>query len=548
MQNFPISTTQAGIRRSNRNRRNGRNERNGAARGKRSWWVGAVVAAGLASAATAEAQTTGAAPSACAGADAGQASPPAALPAEWSQAPDPAAAQAAAAATAAAAAREQEARDRAALRGEIDALRTELAAERNARAAAESALAAQVETLSRQVNQAPPQVSTARLGVSLTGYVQADWVVANQLSQDQLNTAGAPLNQNEFLIRRARLRAAIDRWWVAGLVELDGNTVNGTQARLIGAEASLKWPPERGNPLPLLMATVGLFKIPFGFEVGQSDRERLFLERSTAEHGLFPGEYDAGARLQGGWRFVRYALAVMDGEPIGEKSFPLHDPNNAKDVVGRVGVDTPITQAVWVAGGFSGLSGKGFHAGTPASKATLQWNDRNGNGVLDPGETVVVPGLAATPSQSFSRFGYGADLRVGVNEPGLGATVLGGEVYWAKNLDRGILPADPVSFGRDYRELGVYVGVTQDLGPHAQAGVRYDFYNPDADSINTVMGATTPDALSYQTLALAAALRATSGRLIAEFDINRNHNGRDAQGNPTNLRDNAFTLRGEVSF
>jgi hypothetical protein len=463
---------------------------------------------------------------------------------------DAVAAEATARATAEAAAREQQARDIASLHAEVNALHAQLEADQRARAAAEAALAAHVQAVETQANQAPPQALTARLGLSLTGYLQADGVLYNQSSQDQLSQSGTPLNQNEVFIRRARLRAAIDRWWVAGLVEFDGNTVNGAQARIIGAEASLKWPPERGNPLPLLMATIGMFKIPFGFEVGQSDRERLFLERSTAEHGLFPGEYDAGARLMGGWRFTRYALAVMDGEPIGEKGgFPLHDPNGAKDVVGRVGIDTPITSTVWIAGGFSGLSGKGFHAGTIATKPTLQWVDRDGNGVFSgSNEIVVVPGTAALPSQSFSRFGYGADLRIGVNEPALGSTVLGGEVTWAKNLDRGILPADPIAFGRDYRELGAYVGVTQDLGPHAQAGIRYDFYNPDADSVNTVMGAMTPTALAYQTVAFAAALRAPAGRLIAEFDLNRNHNGRDAEGNPANLPSHAFTLRGEVSF
>ena len=35
------------------------------------------------------------------------------------------------------------------------------------------------------------------------------------------------------------------------------------------------------------MATMGLFKIPFGFEVGQSDRDRLFLERATASARCF---------------------------------------------------------------------------------------------------------------------------------------------------------------------------------------------------------------------------------------------------------------------
>jgi hypothetical protein len=79
-------------------------------------------------------------------------------------------------------------------------------------------------------------------------------------------------------------------------------------------------------------------------------------------------------------------------------------------------------------------------------------------------------------------------------------------------------------------------------------GARYDFYNPDADSTNQIMGAAIPTALSYQGLSLTAALRAPSGRLIAELDINRNHNGRDLEGNPTNLRDNAFTVRGEISF
>ncbi len=464
---------------------------------------------------------------------------------------------AAAKAAAEAASREQQAREAleaaqareiAQLRTDLETLRNQQVEDRQVRAEAVDALTSQLDAAKAKAAEAPPDVLTARLGLSLTGYVQADWVVNNQSSQNQLNSSGQPLNLNEFFIRRARLRAAVERWWVAGLVEFDGNTVNGAQARIIGAEASLKFPPERGNPLPLLMATIGLFKIPFGFEVVQSDRDRLFLERSTAEHGLFPGEYDAGARLQGGWRFVRYVFAVMDGEPIGEKTFPLRDPNSAKDVVGRVGIDTPIAPGVWVAGGFSGLSGTGFHAGTPATKATVVWNDANGNGTVQQGEITVIPGSAAVASQNFSRFGYGADLRLGVNEPTLGSTILYGELYWAKNLDRGILPADPISFGRDYREFGLYVALTQDLGPHVQAGFRYDFYNPDADSVNMVMGATKPTALAYETFSVVAALRAPSGRLIAEYDVTRNHNGRDLEGNPTNLADNVFTIRGEVKF
>ena len=441
-----------------------------------------------------------------------------------------------------------EANEREALRGELQQLRLEIEGERNYRAALAASLASRVDTLTVTVDteNAPPTVGTLRTGLSLTGFVQAD-LVLRQSSQDQLSASGQPLNQELFYIRRARLKAVLEREWVAGVLELDGNTVNGATARLLSAEASLKWPAVKGG-MPLVMGTVGAFKIPFGFEVIQSDRDRLFIDRSTAERALFPGEYDVGARLMGGWRFVRYVLAVQNGNPIGEKSYPFRDPNSSKDVTGRVGVDTPITDNVWVAGGFSGLTGKGFHAGTTATKPVVQWNDADGNGAFGPGELVVVPGTAAVASQNFSRFAFGGDLRLGLKTEMLGTTMLYGELYWAKNLDRGILPADPISFGRDYREFGFYAAVTQDLGEHAMVGVRYDFYNPDADSANQVMGAQIPKALSYQQVSIAAALRAPSGRLIAEFDVNRNHNGRDLAGNPTNLKDNAFFLRGEASF
>jgi hypothetical protein len=483
---------------------------------------------------------------------AAQGAAPASPPTEGPASPaDEAAARAAAAEAAAKAEHEredQQAQQIEALRAQVEGLQTKIEDDRTMHEAVQASLAARLDLAEKRAEEGPPAVTSASLGLSLTGYVQADWVLYNQLSQDQLSPSGVPLNQTEVFIRRARLRAAIERPWVAGLVEFDGNTVNGPQARIIGAEASVKLPPRFGEPVPLLMASVGLFKIPFGFEVGQSDRERLFLERSTAEHGLFPGEYDAGARLMGGWRFVRYVFAVMDGEPIGERTFPLRDPNRAKDFVGRLGVETPISSAVWISGGFSGLSGTGFHAGTAATKTSVQWVDLNGNGVLDNGELQIIPGTAALPSANYGRFGYGADLRLGVTEAALGSTILYSEIYWAKNLDRGVLPADPVAFGRDYREFGLYVGLTQDLGPHAAVGVRYDFYNPDADSVNHIMGATLPTAFAYQTVAFAAQWGAAWGRLVAEFDLNRNENGRDSQGNPTNLAANAFFLRGQVGF
>jgi hypothetical protein len=329
-------------------------------------------------------------------------------------------------------------------------------------------------------------------------------------------------------------------------LEFDGNTVNGTTARIIDAEASVKLPGEAGAP-PLLMLTMGLFKIPFGFEILQSDRDRLFMERSLAERALFPGEFDVGIRLSGGWQFVRYAIAVQNGEPLGEKTWPGRDPNNAKDVTGRLGVET-VVEGLGVTAGVSALSGTGFHPGTPSTKTTVQWNDRNQNGIVDPGEITAVPGMAALPSRNFNRFAYGADLSLSLTTPGVGKTTLYGEVYLAQDLDRGVVPADPFgALSRDMREIGAYAALTQELGPYFAAGVRYDYYNPDADSSDPAY-LLVPSSFAFNTLSVVAAGFLGPTRFSLEYDRNRNHSGRDAAGNPTNLKSDLVILRGQVVF
>jgi hypothetical protein len=421
------------------------------------------------------------------------------------------------------------------LRDQIEGLSAILSAEREQRA--EEVIAVQ--------ERADKAEAARKLAPKIAGYVQSDWTMLSQAASDQLNySTGNPLNDRRFSIRRARLKLTLDREYTAGALEFDGNTVNGTQARLVVAEASVKYQGD-DKDVPIIMGTLGMFKIPFGFEVLQSDRDRLFMERSTAERALFPGEYDIGARIQGGWRFLRYAVALQNGNPLGDRTFPGRDPNSAKDFVGRGGIDTPVGGVVHVSGGFSGLSGTGFHPGVGATKPTIQWVDRNDNSTLDPGELVTVPGKPATVSKNFSRFGYGADLQVGVDVPVVGKTVVYGEFYWAKNLDRAILVADPVAIGRDYREIGGYSAFTQELGPYASVGARYDYYRSDLDSTSMSRGLLVPATNAMQTVALVAAARAVNGRLSLEYDFNQNHAGLDATGRPTNLKSNTLILRGQ---
>jgi hypothetical protein len=452
---------------------------------------------------------------------------------------------------------------------ELESLRAELRkqAADNARRAAEQDAA--VARLNRQIDEEraarlaseravqdaaratadQPLVRAGRFGLRLSGFAQFDAVAWSQDAQDQLNPAtGAPLNDTRFFVKRARIRADIDWRILQGAIEFDGNTNSGYQARIIGVEASLVWRNPKVANLPYLQLTAGSFKIPFGFEVQQRDIDRLFLERSTAEKALFPGEYDLGAKLFGGWRFLRYSLAVMNGDPIGEKAFPGRDPKQSKDLIGKLGIDLALAR-VGIAGDFSALWGTGFHSGTPATKDVLVWRDLNQDGAVQINEITVIPGAAATPSQNFGRWAVGGDVRVGIDLPRVGQLMIYGELYYATNLDRALFVADPIVATRDLRELGYYVAVTQELTEWAQIGVRYDSYNPDRDANDLRAGVQIPKDSSYTTIAGTVAARYKGyGRLIAEYDHNTNAIGRNPDGTPTTLASDQFILRAEVRF
>jgi hypothetical protein len=426
----------------------------------------------------------------------------------------------------------------------ISRLATQLQLERDARAA--DAVKALDDA---RANATRPLVQAGRFNLRLSGFLQFDTVAWSQAAQDQLNpSTGLPLNDTRFLIRRARLRAEVDWRIINGAVEFDGNTNNGYQARIIGAEASLVWRNPTTPLVPWLQLTAGSFKIPFGFEVTQRDTDRLFLERSTMEHAFFPGEYDLGVRLQGGWRFLRYAVAVMNGDPIGEKAFPGRDPNKSKDVLGRLGIEQMLGRFGF-SGGVSGLYGTGFHSGTPATKDTLVWRDSNQDGAVQVSEISVIAGSTATPSQNFSRWAVGGDLRLTLDFVPVGQLLLYGELTYASNLDRNVVIADPVTSERSLRELGFYVGATQELTQWGAIGVRYDRYDPDRDANRLRNGVQVPNDLTYSTWAFAAALRYPNyGRLIVEYDHNTNALGRTPAGTPTTLASDTFMIRAEVKF
>jgi hypothetical protein len=395
--------------------------------------------------------------------------------------------------------------------------------------------------------------------VVITGFVHADWTVFRQSSQDEVNPDGEPLNEDRFVLRRARLRATADRGLMYGAIELEANTVRELQVRPVNAEASFKWPESRPafdpaldqRKLPIetwFMVTAGLIRTPFGFEPMEGAIRRPWLEQTTMSSAFFPGQFDLGFRVVGGFKFVNYALGVMNGDPIGERAFPGRDPNKSKDLVFRVGVANDVTETIRVEGGLSGLSGRGFHKGRTAATDQIVWRDLNEDGVVDPIELQSIAGAPAEPSATFKRFAVGADLRVYIQLPVLGELAVRGEIIRGSNLDRGVMVADPVAATHDLRELGWYVGAVQEVTRWAQVGVRYDRYNPDADASEREPFALVPRDPSFSTWSFMVAGRLPFGRLVAQYDLRTNALGRDVAGNPTTLADDSFTLRAEARF
>jgi hypothetical protein len=167
----------------------------------------------------------------------------------------------------------------------------------------------------------------------------------------------------------------------------------------------------------------------------------------------------------------------------------------------------------------------------------------NENGVVDNGEVSALPATAATPSVNFDRWAAALDLRLALTT-GFGVTRLYGEVTFASNLDRGLYVADPVASGIDKRELAYYVAAIQDVTKWGFVGFRFDGYNPDADFLDQRAGVLVPTNATITTLSPLVGLTWEDVlRLTFQYDHTIDNLGRDTSGVPTDLKNDAWTVR-----
>ncbi|MGH7298649.1 MAG: porin, partial [Polyangiaceae bacterium] len=289
---------------------------------------------------------------------------------------------------------------------------------------------------------------------------------------------GLTSNGDFFRLRRARMKIELEaNEWSRFVFEIDpvatGGPDNGTGtiARNVEAQGVAHWSEDVTTTFGM-----GIFKIPFGWEVLQSDADRPFIERSWWEQNITPGEFDTGAKAYTTALHDRLTgqVALINGQTQGEKTFAiLPDLNNGKDVVGRVNYDF---------GPF----------------------DVGASGYYGQGQLVSLSSLAF---KQFPRYAWNIELGVHHRFLRIGETRLLAEFDRGQNMDRGTkynpaismpgLPTDVANgtvVSKD--EIGYWARIEQDITHWVTLAVRYDVYSPDTAQGTTINGRQTEGAVA----------------------------------------------------
>ena len=312
---------------------------------------------------------------------------------------------------------------------------------------------------------------------SLPPGVGANSVIAKQ--DTVFNTAagnsvpGLTSNGDFFRLRRARFKVELEaNEWSRFVFEIDptlaGGPDNGTGtiARNVEAQGVAHWGGDWVTTFGM-----GIFKIPYGWEVLQSDADRPFIERSWWEQNITPGEFDTGAKAYTTALDSRLTVqvAVINGNIQGEKTFSLlPDLNKGKDLVGRANYNF---------GPF----------------------DVGASGYYGQGQEVVISSLAF---KQFPRYAWNIEAAFHYKVLPIGETRVFAEFDRGQNMDRGTkysaaiaLPGLPTDIANgsvvNKDEIGYWVRLEQDITRWVTLAARYDVYSPDTAQGTTINGRQT---------------------------------------------------------
>jgi hypothetical protein len=329
--------------------------------------------------------------------------------------------------------------------------------------------------------------------IKFNGFVQGRFEF-HEDAKAGLKPDGKPAETTQFLVRRARLRTAVEVPLGELVLDIDA-TAKGVVLK--DAEATFVEP---WTPLGIRI-TAGQFKWPFGYEMLASDYANELPEKSRATRALFPGERDRGLRMVAKWQWLRATAALVNGNGVEDAVYVGNDQNEFKDVLARAAADFG-----WISAGVSGWYGE-------AVKTTL-------------------PAGAPPVYDRFRRLRAGADAQATFQVPALGPLNLRTEFVWSQDthlgdgLAGGVPDAD-----QDVTALGAYATAVQNFAQQFAAVLRVDQFDPNrakaGDQIVSLTGGVLWNA-------------SDNVKLSAAYEIPINEG--------VNLPDSAFTAQLQIKF
>lgn len=361
--------------------------------------------------------------------------------------------------------------------------------------------------------------------LKFSGYIQTQWT----WNQADIETG----DQNDFSIRRGRLKAAYSNKYGEAVIQIDATEggVDIKDAYLKLQTPKVKWAAFRG----------GVFDRPFGYEISYSSSRRESPERSRFLT-LFPKERDLGGEiiLNGPENTALKNLTLNVGLFAGNGG-QSKETDSRKDVIGHLAYANSCNNFTY-----------GLGASLYSGGVRLAGDDNQKAYELVNGAFAEDTGL--TPGDYAKRQYYGFDGQIGLTSS-LGVTSLRGEYLWGTQpgaAGGSKSPTGAITSDIYVRKFnGYYLQFVQDIGTSKHSIVaKYDAYDPNTKlSKNECQ---TAGDVAYSSVGFGYLFRANQNlRVMCYYEINSNEKVKndkvDAKYNK-NIKDDVFTLRLQYKF
>jgi phosphate-selective porin len=363
-------------------------------------------------------------------------------------------------------------------------------------------------------------VNEADLGklnkIKISGYIQAEF----RNYQSGLVKTNDPYST--FLIRRARIKftyEALDG--IKFVLQPDFSTGNLT---LKDAYTVLNIPKVKD-----LTLWMGQMNRP-NYEVEYSSSQRETMERSRVIRAIYPGEREIGAKLEyiGSKIPLKMQLMYMNGNFTGAQSI---DQDTKKDLMGRV------VYSIKAPGAGIGVDFgvNGYYGGTRIKT----------NPFVSTVNPLIIDSVAI--GTYLDKHWIGGELQLFADVLG-GLSIKGEYMAGVNNFASSRLITATIAEKKGdpnkVREFsGYYLYLIKNIGAKNQAVVKYDYYDPNT---KTAGDKSTTAELNYKTWSFAWQYYLNDNiRISMQYEIPKNETNAT---NPSDLKDNTFTLRVQAKF